>query len=313
MALITPEYLQTKTYSALRDRLALQHGGAVQEGVLGATDLKISQHAGSANMSVDAAAGFALVLGDDPGNGGLYHIQNDAVVNVTGFSSAHASLPRIDQVYLQIKDTTHGGDSSDVPAFGIATGSATSGATLDNRTGAAATIPTGSIRLCDILIPAASSSITTANIRDRRPWGLGAFYSAYDSTASYSNTSLYVTSGYFPVPALQFRIECSGVPVQVSFEQHGSYVYLAGGPTYDVFSGFYADGSALFETARIRDTTTNTAQQAPFFWNYIWTPTAGSHLVAPFFRSDNASVASQVQGGFRFTVRELPIPFANNS
>ena len=31
MALLIPEFLQTKTYSALRDRLAFQHGSAIDD------------------------------------------------------------------------------------------------------------------------------------------------------------------------------------------------------------------------------------------------------------------------------------------
>jgi hypothetical protein len=178
MALLTPEYLQTQTYSAQRDRAMLGDTG-LQEGVIGATDLKVSQRAAGANMSVDIAAGTGWVKGDTVTRQGLYHTYNDAVVNAA-VTASHGSLPRIDQVGLRINDSTHGA-GSDTPALEVLAGTATSGATLDNRNGAA-TLPASWLRLADVLVPAGSSSVTNANIRDRRPWARGAVTLREDTT-----------------------------------------------------------------------------------------------------------------------------------
>lgn len=208
MSLFTPEYLQTRQYSALRDRLAFEHGGRIQAGVWDPTDLKVSQRAAGATMTVDVGAGFALVPANSGSNDGLYHVQNDAVVNVP-ITAAHATLPRIDQLVLTVNDSVHGGASSDVPLLTTVDGVATSGATIDNRTGAAA-LPSNTLRLADIFVGAAVTSITTTNIRDRRPWARGARWVIRNPTAT--NYALTSTS-FADIDAtnLAARIELGGI------------------------------------------------------------------------------------------------------
>lgn len=132
------------------------------EGVVGTADMAVAQRGAGANMSVDIAAGEAWVLGESVALQGLYHGYNDATFNLTGFTSAHATLPRIDRVALRVRDAFHGDAANDL-TFVIVTGTATSGATLSNLTGAAA-VAANHLLLANVLIPAASSSITTANI-----------------------------------------------------------------------------------------------------------------------------------------------------
>jgi hypothetical protein len=60
-----------------------------------------------------------------------------AVIN-EAITTANATNPRIDQVVLEIKDTTHDASGSNLAQTRVVTGTATGGATLDNRTGAAA-------------------------------------------------------------------------------------------------------------------------------------------------------------------------------
>jgi microcystin-dependent protein len=132
------------------------------EGVAGSGDMAVAQRSAGANMSVDIAAGEAYVQGDSVTNQGFYFALNDATYNLTGFTAAHGSLPRIDRVVLRVRDAFHGDAASDV-AFAILTGTATSGATLANTTGAA-TPGNGELVLANILVPAAATTITTANI-----------------------------------------------------------------------------------------------------------------------------------------------------
>lgn len=137
-------------------------GLIASEGVVAAGDMAVAQRAAGANMSVDIAAGQAYVQGDAISTQGDYYVLNDAVVNVTGFTAAHATLPRIDRVCLRVRDAFHGDAANDL-AFVIVTGTATSGATLANLTGAAA-VPSSHLLLANILIPAAATTVTTANI-----------------------------------------------------------------------------------------------------------------------------------------------------
>jgi len=161
MALVvTSAPWQQVNMPALDLRRFLSYGLA--EGVGSSTAMAVSQRAAGANMSVDIAVGDAIVQGDSVTNQGKYFAYNDAVFNLTGFTAAHATLPRIDRVTLRVRDAFHGDAANDF-SFQIVTGTATSGATLANLTGAAA-IPNSQLLLANILIPAASASIVDANI-----------------------------------------------------------------------------------------------------------------------------------------------------
>lgn len=308
MALITPEFLQTKTYSALRDRLMFQHGGAIQGGVWDAGDFKITQRAAGANMTVDAAAGYSLVPANDPGNLGLYHLQNDASVNVTGFVGSNASLPRIDSVYVQVNDTTHGGDATDVPTFGIVTGTATAGATLDNRTGAGA-LPNGALLLADILIPAASSTIVTANIRDRRAWARGAHNVILRGATGTDYTTTTVQPTFLAIDATNLapRVECTGTLVKVGL--HGTMF-----ASTNIFIKIYVDGVA---GPGVRLFGNNASNYAPLDMQQWIVVTPGSHIFEARWglgAAGNATFyATDANVPMRMTVDEDIRQNANNS
>lgn len=132
------------------------------EGVAAANDLAVAQRAAGANMSVDIATGEAYLQGDQVTNQGFYWALNDATYNLTGFTAAHATLPRIDRVVLRENDAFHG-SGDNIQSFAILTGTATSGATLTNTTGAV-TPGNNELLLANVLLPAAATTITTANI-----------------------------------------------------------------------------------------------------------------------------------------------------
>lgn len=168
MTMALPEYLQTKTYSAMRLRQVLLDQ-RIREGIAEYTALKASQRSsGGANLSVDIAAGPAFVQGDTTSRQGLYHVYNDAVVNLAIGTNTSGS-PRIDQVVARVYDSQDGLAGSDQATLEILPGSAQAGATLDNRNGAAV-LPLTCMRIADILVPASASGIVNANIRDRRPF-----------------------------------------------------------------------------------------------------------------------------------------------
>lgn len=132
------------------------------EGVAATGDMAVTQRAAGANLSVDIAAGSALVQGDSVTGQGYYPEYNDATFNLTGFTAAHATLPRIDRVVVRARDQFHG-DPDNTDQFVILTGTPTSGATLANTTGAAS-VGNNQLLLANILVPATATSITTANI-----------------------------------------------------------------------------------------------------------------------------------------------------
>jgi hypothetical protein len=116
-------------------------GVAVQEGVITAGSYEVTQRGAGANLSVDIAASTgdgALVQGDAVTAQGLYFVAPHTAVINEAITTANATNPRIDQVVLEIKDTTHDASGSNLAQTRVVTGTATGGATLDNRTGAAA-------------------------------------------------------------------------------------------------------------------------------------------------------------------------------
>jgi hypothetical protein len=82
-----------------------------------------------------------------------------------GLKPAHATLPRVDRVVIQILDSaiSGGGDSSLGAKFRVIPGTPTSGATLTNLTGAAA-VPSNAYLLANVLVPAAATALIAANI-----------------------------------------------------------------------------------------------------------------------------------------------------
>ena len=166
--LVTGQPLPFQRLRTLFDELAPAPG----EGVLSYGDLRVSQRGAGANQSVDITAGTGWVRIDTGTRNGLAHCYSDATANVA-VGAAHATLPRIDMVALRYNDSALPTGSGNTPTLEIIAGTATGGATLDNRTGAAA-LPNDCMLLADILVPAASSSVVDANIRDRRPFQAGA-------------------------------------------------------------------------------------------------------------------------------------------
>lgn len=139
-------------------------------GIVQSQDFTIAQF-GTPNMSVNVGAGRLWVPGTslatvNPGGGayhpqGLYYAENDAAVNLP-ISASSPSSPRIDTVIGQIQDTAYG-DTTDSASLAVVTGTATSGATLANLTGAGA-VPASSLVLGYVLVPTSATSIVTADI-----------------------------------------------------------------------------------------------------------------------------------------------------
>jgi hypothetical protein len=150
-------------------------------GVAGYEDYRVMQRQAGANMSVDVgktSPGLMQAWVRNGVNGPVYLVENyDRTVPGIAFLpqinlvvGANASgNPRIDSVILEVLDTLH--DGYNTAQARVVAGTASAGATLDNRTGAAA-LPANAILLADILVANGAASILTANIRDRRPFAM---------------------------------------------------------------------------------------------------------------------------------------------
>lgn len=131
------------------------------EGVRTSSDLAVSQRAAGANMSVDVAAGTAVIQDDHASGGGFYHGVWTATENLV-ITAAHATLPRVDRIVALVKDM-HLGDASNAVELAVIDGTPTAGATLSNLNGAAA-VPSSALLLANVLVAAADTSITNAEI-----------------------------------------------------------------------------------------------------------------------------------------------------
>lgn len=165
MGLWQPHQVEDLGYPAWLDRTLLESQEGV--GVVGCTDLKLAL---TGALGVQIIAGRCYVRGNSNANHnqGLYHCFSDGVVVPTNAISANGSNPTLWQIIARVYDHPEqlGTETSKWRPEAIA-GAPTSGATLDNRNGAAA-LPQNSLLLHDVLVPAAAVSLVSGNVRDRR-------------------------------------------------------------------------------------------------------------------------------------------------
>lgn len=139
----------------------------LQAGVIGVaagTALKVTQFSGGANMSVDVAAGKAVIeFTNSGGTGATYKavLSNTAVITLP-IATADPTNPRKDIVYAKIDGSINPDASSgNACSIAVATGTPAGSPT-------APSVPAGSILLATIDIPASDTTIANAQITDGR-------------------------------------------------------------------------------------------------------------------------------------------------
>lgn len=308
------------TARELADNLLLRGLPAqnMQEGVVAAGDLKVTPGSG---LTLNYAAGTAWVT-DDSGllaSGALIPVTvGAATVTVSANASGN---PRIDQVILTMTGHSTG-------TVSLLQGTATGGATLDNRTGAAA-LPNDAVRVADILMPNgfAGPFVQTTHIRDRRPWARGTNWRSVVESGSIGNGSLTNNTWHSLAPSgtpMGARLEFSGVPVIATFMFND--VALISAPSYtmnvrigydDVLSGngfTFASGNGY--PTGLGNSWSFPAQatyQGPFVIRVPFTPTAGSHTVMPQVGTDNNVASSTNNAPWTFTVEEQIRQLSDNA
>lgn len=141
------------------------------EGIIAAGDLAVAQN-GTPNMSVNVAAGSAVIAGDDtPATQGSYFVKNDATVNLA-IAASDPTNPRKDIVIAQVRDSFYSVPGDDW-RLTVVTGTPAASP-------AEPALPVDSIKLAVVAVAAAATSITNANITDSRPLAaaLGGFANA---------------------------------------------------------------------------------------------------------------------------------------
>lgn len=164
---VTPGFLQNLNYNAEIFRrgaygFQLQRGstvGSAVGGVVGAGDFTTTY--GGSGLGVTTSTGEAIVAGSSSTVQSGYYVRGSSATTNTP-ASANPSNPRVDLLYIQLNDATYTG-STNSATLSIATGTATSGASLANLTGAPS-LPTSSLALAYVLVPAAATSISNSDI-----------------------------------------------------------------------------------------------------------------------------------------------------
>lgn len=307
-------------YTAIDDRR--QQSAALQAGVLGVTDFKVVQRGSGANMSIDVTmpvGGGAYVQGTGITGQGLYYVPVHASTINEAIAASNVSNPRIDSVYVHAYDNQHDSSSRNDARIEVVTGTVTAGATLDNRNGAPGgsggpAVPGSSLLLADILVPAGSSTVVTANIRDRRSWARGAC-----ATLNWTSGTLYSSASTTMAElnsALSMRLELTGVPLLWIFRCQTFNTFGTAndaGPWIDGAAWAVANGGGknLYGTAVASVTGTVMAT------HLLTGITAGSHLVSAGGNSGSGSGTANFLGDTtrpaQLTVRELVNQSANNS
>jgi hypothetical protein len=167
-----------------------------------------------------------------------------------------------------------------------------------------------------VLVPAASVSVVTANIRDRRPWARGAYGVISRTTNAaagldYSTTSTALVD--IDTTNLTIRMECSGAPMRLK---------LLGGinsPTpVNALVAFTMDGALLESDASGHVCAVNSAtgRAHNLTFEKVVTPAAGSHVFRPQWAAISAGTIGLIaRSNFTvsFVVEELVRPNANNN
>lgn len=137
-----------------------------------------------AGLSVNVADGNAFVEGTEAGWQGMYHVSNDASVNVT-LAAADPTDDRIDLIVAQVRDSAYSGANDDWLITDV-TGT-------PSPSPVAPTLPDNSLILATVLVEAGDTSVDAANIT------LGEFYaSCADAERPYAvlgNTTTAVDPG----------------------------------------------------------------------------------------------------------------------
>ena len=161
MTIKSPLWLENLDYSATDERrllLALFPG----VGVIDAGDLAVTQN-GAGDLSVNVAAGSAMVAGTDVAEQGYYLFSSDAVVNVEIATPPGAGNSRTDLIVAQIQDQDADGGVNNDGIIVAVTGEAAPTGTQD-----APAAPNSSLVLATVVVGPDAVAILTANITDVR-------------------------------------------------------------------------------------------------------------------------------------------------
>jgi len=179
MALRTPpSWLQNGSHPAENDRLTTTGILWKSQGVADYGSMVVAQ-SGTPGMSVQIAAGHALIAGTQTATQGFYIAYNDGATTVA-IATANPTNPRIDRIVVAVQDAYYGGTANNQVIFQAVTGTPASSPVAPSA-------PDNSITLAYVAVGAGVTSITNANITDLRPTAQFSEH-AFTSSATAANT-----------------------------------------------------------------------------------------------------------------------------
>lgn len=133
-------------------------GMANRPGIVGPGDLAVTQN-GTPNMSVNVAGGQAYIAGSEATYQGLYFVENRGTTNLT-IAAADATNARKDLIVAKVQDAQYSG-ATNLWSLAVVTGTPAA-------VPAEPAAPANSLVLAVVNVAALATSITNANITDRR-------------------------------------------------------------------------------------------------------------------------------------------------
>lgn len=301
----TPTFLQGGSHPAENVRLMFQsvlggETGAFTGGV-GAFDsghgvgrngdLFVDEN-GTPNMSVNVAAGGAFVRNTDSADGGVYHVYNDAPVNLV-VTAADPSNARNDLVVVQVRDSEYAGSDDDA-VFAVIAGT-------PDPAPADPAVPDNCLVLARVVVAAAVSSITDAAITNTagvsRPWNSswGRVFST-SSLAQFTFTTSRGNSSTFTWPSLAGRRY--EVSVAAEFQSGGTTPHVA---TLAVRTSADADVNANV----LRWTSRNSGDQFRAGASFIHTPGTTGNITWKLSAISSASATTQTMTALTVAVIDV--------
>jgi microcystin-dependent protein len=185
-------WLQNVDYPARIDRTVFD--SIWTEGVLGTTSLLVAPSSPVA-MSVQVAAGVAVIQGDNQVFQGKYLAREQASTTGIPISAAPGSGSRHDLVVLQVRDPNATGPAGDDAVIAVVTGTP-SPSPVDPA------VPASSLVLARVRVPAGTGSITSGLIDDLRVFSKDAYDTLANNSVSLSALSPTVREALAPTGSI---------------------------------------------------------------------------------------------------------------
>lgn len=236
------EITRRGTYGFMLARDGSGDVGSVAGGVvnLAANDFKMT--APVSGMSVNITVGELICPGTSTTTQGGYYMRNASTTNLS-IATSDPSNPRVDLVCATTKDAQYSG-ASNTGVLQVLTGTPTSGATLGNLSGAPS-LPTSSLLIGYVLVPANATNIISADLGDHRvqvtvavPYNAGAWTTW---TPSIGGTGWSIGNGTFE--AAYRQLDPKTVALRIVFAIGGTTAVGSGNLTISLPSGMSGGSS----------------------------------------------------------------------